>query len=190
MVADFFSSNPGDLTSKAWNQPYCLNADGLMQRCVTDNFSPYFSPNFASKTSAGFEMLIQNMTASMRAFASDVETNYKFSNVSKASLNDFWFLYETMLVEGTAGALNLIDATSSSLIAQSNEQALIGQFCYGISLILTLFTFLFIMRPMYYSLVEQTRYHRAALFLIPCDILRESKPIQKYIKEIYEKMFN
>ena len=175
-----------DKLNAVWMNPHCPKFNGILQRCFTDDNSTYFPPNYASKTFGGYANLIQNIKTSIDSLERDFDNSTKLSYLSEESSNDFWYLYEVLSVEGIASALGLFSAAAANLESQSRYDILIGQLCYGSALFITFFVFLVILRALYNSWVEQTRYHRAALFILPDDILRESALTRRYISGVYK----
>jgi hypothetical protein len=175
--------------SKRRSDSVCYKADISMDRCVTSDNSPYFPPNFGSQTSYGYRDLLKIVLNSSEVFYKDAVANFNLTSVAKNSSNEFWFLYETLFVELQVVYLRWYSVTSDSLIARLKENILIGQICYGTSLILVILVYFLLFRQLHQYFVDQNRCHRKSLYLIPQDVLRDHKPLKLFIQNIHTTLY-
>jgi hypothetical protein len=175
--------------SNLLNQKTCPASLSSLNRCVTSDASVYFSPNFASRTSNGFESLMQNVITSMDVYIEDFNSTYSLGNTAKLSSNDFWFLYETLSVEAPSAALNAYKDTSAIFVAQLKKDTMTGQLCYGVSLSLAFLLFWIVHVPMVKYFEKESWYHRNALALVPPEVLGDSKPLRAHIEKLYDYLF-
>ena len=176
-------------TLRIFTLPLRFVSQNGLQRCVNKD-SSYFPSNFVSKILNGYGNLVQNVIRSARRYASDVETNAdKAVRATLASADDFWFLYEITLMEGEAGAMMAFSDTATVVANRLKENALIGQICYGISLALTFVVFLFVFGTLRRQVQAETRFSRGVLFMVPHDVLRNTKTMIEYIENLHAELF-
>jgi hypothetical protein len=165
-------SNP--VTAKIFNDPQCFNTVITLRRCVTNDNSIYF----------------QSTRQSLTAYINENNISWtKYRNTTKLSTNDFWFIYEVLSVELRAASLNAFWDTSATLISRLKQNILIGQICYGVSLALAFLVFFFAFKPLPKTFADEALLHRNTLFLVPQEVLRESKSIQEYIEGLHDYLF-
>ena len=129
------------------------------------------------------------MIRSARRYAADVQGNKADLSKASASSDDFWFLYEIPLMEGEAGAMMAFVDTATVVANRLKENALIAQICYGVSLAITFFVFLFVFGSMRRSIQSETRYNRGVLYMVPHDVLRNTKTMIEYIEVLHASLF-
>jgi hypothetical protein len=175
-------------TLRIFSSPLCFTSANGLQRCVSKD-TEYFPPNFVSKILNGYGNLVQNVIRSARRYISDVQANANDLTKATASTNDFWILYEIPLMEGEAGAMMAYVETATVVANRLNENAMIAQICYGISLAGTFIVFLFVFGAMKRSIQLETRYNRGVLFMVPHDVLRNTKAMIEYIEGLHVSLF-
>jgi hypothetical protein len=159
------------------------DTNGFLERCVSSKSSIYFPPYFASQTTNGYGTLMKSVFSSL--------DNYIYStDFTNTTSNDFWFLYESLFVEAKRATLDTFKNTSSVLIARLKENILIGQIVYGVSLILVVVAFFVVLRPLHQKFVDEIRWQRQVLFLVPQQVLRESPPFANYILIAHNQLFS
>jgi hypothetical protein len=175
-------------TLRIFTIPLCFTSANGLQRCVAKD-TEYFPPNFVAKILNGYGNLVQSVIRSCRRYASDVEANKADPTKAVSSSEDFWFLYEIPLMEGEAGAMMAFVDTYAVVVNRLNENTLIAQICYGISLAITFFVFLVVFGSMRRSIQAETRYNRGVLFMVPHDVLRNTKVMLEYIEGLHASLF-
>jgi hypothetical protein len=176
------------VTLTIFTQPMCFVSQNGLQRCVSKD-TEYFPPNYVSKILNGYGNLVQNVIRSARRYGADLKANLADLKKATGSSDDFWFLYEAPLMESEAGAMMAYTETSTVVANRLKENALIGQICYGISLALTFIVFLFVFGSLRRSVQAETRYNRGVLYMIPHDVLRNTKAMIEYIETLHGSLF-
>ena len=175
-------------TLRIFTLPLCFTSQNGLQRCVNKDIG-YFPPNFVSKILNGYGNLVQSVIRSSRRFAYDLEANYQDLSKATVSSDDFWLLYEIPLMEGEAGAMMAYSDTATVVANRLKENALIGQICYGISLALTFIVFIFVYGALRRQVQAETRHNRGVLFMVPHDVLRNTKAMIEYIENLHAGLF-
>jgi hypothetical protein len=175
-------------TLRIFTLPLCFSSQNGLQRCINKDIG-YFPPNYVSKILNGYGNLVQNVIRSARRYASDLKANINDVSKATSSSDDFWFLYEAPLMEGEAGAMMSYIDTSTVVANRLKENALIGQICYGISLALTFVVFMFVFGSLRRSVQAETRCNRGVLYMVPHDVLRNTKAMIEYIENLHAGLF-
>ena len=168
-----------------FTQPICYKSQNGIQRCVLKD-TEYFPPNFVSKTHNGFGNLVQNLIRSTRRVAADTLSNYKSGSVANATetINDFWFLYEVSLGEAEAGASMALLTSEKTLLEALAAGNLAANVSYAIGLALSLVVFLWIFASVRASILVETKFSRGVLYMVPHDVLRNTKAMIEYIEAL------
>ena len=164
--------------------PICFTSANGLQRCVQKP-SPYFPPNFVSKVMNGYSNLVQSVIRSARRYAADALQNKNNLTLATESSDDYWFLYEIPLMEGEAGGMMAFIECALSVVRRLDENAMIANICYGSALGITFIVFFMVFGALRRSVFSETKYARGALYMVPHNVLRESKPIIEYIEGLF-----
>jgi hypothetical protein len=170
--------------------PTCFKSPNGIKRCVTGN-SEFFPPNYYQKVGQGYSNLVQNYMSSCRRYSAEILSAYRqnedINDIKNAysSENDFWFMYEIPLVEGEAGGYMAYHTAVELLTEDLNSGNLVANVCYAVGLATSLIIFVVVFGRIRKRILTETRYSRGALFLVPHDVLRGSKPMIEYIENLY-----
>ena len=141
--------------------------------------------------SKGYTDLLQNTKKSLDAYIAENNNAWlQFIVTANMSRNDFWFIYEALSVEVKAASLNAFWDTSAVLTSSFKQSILIGQICYGISLLMAFLVYFLVLRRITKTFTDEVLLHRGTLYLIPQEILRESEPTRQYIEKLHNYSFN
>jgi hypothetical protein len=177
--------------------PMCFDTPNGLYRCVTPT-SPektrsgkqILSNNFVSKTYNGYSNLVQNTIRSSRRLAADVTYQYKKGGVAAVrnahdSEDDFWFLYEIPLMEGEAGINMAFRRAKDGLEDDLRNGIVVANICYAVALGASVLIFVWVFGAVRKSITTETRYNRGVLYMVPHDVLRNTKAMIEYIENLH-----
>ena len=177
----------------------CFHTVNGLYRCAKDD-SPYFPDNWASKTYNGYSNLVQNYIRSARRYAAEVLSLYNEKKDPKDVMKDtsverdFWYMYEIPLLEGEAGAYQLFEQAKLHLDKSVESSRVVANISYAVALGATFIIFIWVFGAYRKSIFAETRYARGGkiniilnlvLFMIPHDVLRNTKAIIEYIEGLH-----
>jgi hypothetical protein len=169
---------------KIFNLPQCFSSPNGLQRCVETD-SPYFPPNWVSKTHNGYSTLVQNFIVSCRRYAADILTHKDDITKATSTSNDFWYVYEIPLMEGEGGINMAFRSAKDTFEADLKNGVIAASASYAVGLGASFIIFIWVFGSVRKSLQTESKYNRGVLFMVPHDILRNSKAMIEYIEQLY-----
>lgn len=175
----------------------CFDTPNGLYRCFKPDSAiqsldglPYMPNNWVAKTYNGYSPLVQNTIKSARRLMSDVRRQYQSGGTAAIrnateSADDFWFLYEIPLLEGEAGINNAF-RVAKSILQDALEQAVFAaNVCYAVGLGVSFFVFFWVFGSVRKAITAETRFNRGALYMVPHDVLRNTKTMIEYIETLH-----
>jgi hypothetical protein len=174
---------------KIFTMPQCFSSPNGIPRCITED-SPYMPSNYVSKTHNGYSNLLQNVIRSSRRYASDVmawytKENYDGVKKAKDSADDFWFVYEATLAEGEAGINSAFRKAKEYLTKNLRNGIVAANICYAVGLGASVLVFFWVFGSVRKAIATETRYNRGVLYMVPHDVLRNTKAMIEYIETLH-----
>lgn len=101
------------------------------------------------------------------------------------SADDFWFLYEIPLIEGEAGINMAFRRAKNGLEDDLRKGVVVANICYAVGLGASVLIFVWIFGVVRKSITTETRYNRGVLYMVPHDVLRNTKIMIEYIENLH-----
>lgn len=145
--------------------------------------------DFAVKAVHGVGIYVQNALQSIWVLGQT--PGYDFTNKSLSgpvSLADFWFLFEAAPQEGTAALQGVKLIIEKQLIEEYQSSNLAFNATYAVTLVYTLFIFMYLFANCKKDLLFETRHNRNILFMIPLQVMVKCKPIIEYVERTFQEL--
>lgn len=183
---------PGIKTSSKYVTVYARDT-----RCnVTFHQDPSHTPpdlrlpdDFAVRATHGVGSYVRN--AFQTAWAIGQTPGYNVTGVPPVGPIDddlYWFLFESASQEGSAGLQALKKVLEDKLLEQYRMSNTAFNATYAVTLVYTLFVFLWVFSGCKKDLLAETRHNRGMLFMVPLAIIAKSKPIIEYIERTFQEL--
>ncbi len=182
---------------EVFTMPMCFDTPNGLYRCFTPTSPiesakglPYMPSNWVSKTFNGYSNLVQNTIRSARRLIADVRRQYKSGSTAAIrnateSADDFWFMYEIPLLEGEAG-INMAFRRAKVYLQDALRRAVFAaNVSYAVGLGVSFIVFFWVFGSVRKAITAETRLNRGALYMVPHDVLRNTKTMIEYIETLH-----
>ena len=159
----------------------CFESANGMSRCLTKEDPRFFPEGYLTLVTNGLGNIIQTIITKGERFKHDIE---KHEHLSKEAEIDFWFLFEAVLHEGEAGINTAFRVGKDTLQRSLQSGNIAANVTYAISLLAAFVVFFWVFGSVRKSIQAETRYNRGVLYMVPHDVLRNTKAMIEYIETL------
>ena len=166
---------------KVFTMQECFESSNGMSRCLTKEDRRFFPEGYLTLVSNGLGNIIQAIITKGQRLERDIKYH---GSLTKEAEFDFWFLFEAVLHEGEAGINTAFKVEKNTLQRSLQGGNLAANVTYAISLLGAFIIFFWVFGSVRKSIQAETRFNRGALFMVPHDVLRNTKAMIEYIETL------
>jgi hypothetical protein len=139
----------------------------------------WLPPTYRSKTTQGLSTIMLEIISAGARLGSTQDASTQ---------NDFWFLWEVLNNEAEPGLYTALDAGVGDLKTDFAAGNAAANATYAIGLIYVFFVFLIVFGKVKKSIKQETKHSRNALYMVPIQVVRVTKPIMEYVENLYRDL--
>ena len=158
----------------------CFDSKNGIPRCLEKD-SDYLPPGFFAKVTNGYSAIINNILTTAERYIHDIVAH---DDLTEEAAMDFWFLYEVMLSEAEGGSNAAFKAGKDALERSLIAGTLAASVSYAVGLGASFIIFFWVFGSVRKSIQSETRFNRGVLYMVPHDVLRNTKAIIEYIETL------
>lgn len=155
-------------------EPY-KSPQNLLDRMAKSG-DPFLPKGYADKTTLGMSTMINNILDSAGRLAARFDAQ---------TMDDFWFLWEVLNNEGETGMYTLFEAGLEKFTMDLSSGTLAANATYAVGLVYAIAVFWFGFGAIRNYIRSETKASRNALYMVPIQVVRVTKPIIEYVEELH-----